>query len=167
MIRVGLGHDTHRLGAERPLVIGGVVVPHDCGPIAHSDGDVLLHALTDALLGAAALGDIGEWFPDNDPQWKDASSIDLLMPVLARLRTMGYTVVNVDAIVFAQRPRLSPHKEAIRSRVADLLGISTESVNIKAKTGEHVGPIGRQEAIAAEVAVLIQQSHPVPGASGK
>jgi 2-C-methyl-D-erythritol 2,4-cyclodiphosphate synthase len=156
MIRVGLGHDTHRLGAPRPLVLGGVTVPHTSGPIAHSDGDVLLHALIDAILGAAGLGDIGEWFPDADPAWKDADSAMLLAEVLQRLGELQYAVVNVDATVFAQRPRLSGHKEAIRNHVAGLLGIEAERVNVKAKTGEHVGPIGREEAIAAEVAVLIE-----------
>lgn len=157
MIRVGVGHDTHRLGAERPLVIGGVTVPHTSGPVAHSDGDVLLHALIDALLGAAGLGDIGEWFPDSDPQWRDADSSVLLISVLSRLHASGYAVVNVDAIVFAERPKLSPYKDAIRRRVAELLLSPPEAVNIKAKTGERVGPIGREEALAAEVVVLIER----------
>ncbi len=157
MIRVGLGHDTHRLGSDSPLVIGGVTVPHECGPIAHSDGDVLLHALIDALLGAAGLGDIGEWFPDTDAEWKGADSAALLAPVLQRLADLGYRVVNVDAIVFAQRPKLSPYKEAIRNRIAELLGIAADCVNVKAKTGEQVGPIGREEALCAEVAVLIER----------
>lgn len=158
LYRIGLGHDTHRLGSNQPLLIGGVVVPHPVGPVAHSDGDVLLHALIDALLGAAGLGDIGEWFPDNDPQYRGVDSAALLTPVLARLQTDGWEIVNVDAIVFAQRPKLSPFKSAIRTRLAELLGISPEQVNVKAKTGEQVGPIGREEAIAAEVAVLIQQT---------
>lgn len=157
MIRVGLGHDTHRLGAETPLVIGGVTVPHSSGPVAHSDGDVLLHALIDALLGAAALGDIGEWFPDSAPEWRGADSTRLLAPVVRALADRGYAIVNVDAIVFAQRPKLSPYKEAIRGRLAELLGIAVEQVSVKAKTGEHVGPIGREEALSAEVAVLIER----------
>lgn len=158
MFRIGLGHDTHRLGSEQPLVIGGLTIPHTTGPIAHSDGDVLLHALIDALLGAAGLGDIGEWFPDTDPAYKGAASAPLLNKVLAAITDRGYRIVNVDAIVFAQRPKLSPRKTAIRDHVAGLLGVSPEQVNIKAKTGEHVGPIGREEAIAAEVAVLIERS---------
>ena len=158
MFRVGIGHDTHRYGGDRPLVIGGVPVPHSTGPIAHSDGDVLLHALIDALLGAAGLGDIGEWFPDTDPAWQDADSAQLLGSVLQGLSQGGWRVVNVDAIVFAQRPKLSPHKPVIRSRLAELLGIDETCVNVKAKTGEQVGPIGREEAIAAEVAVLIERS---------
>jgi 2-C-methyl-D-erythritol 2,4-cyclodiphosphate synthase len=157
MFRVGLGHDTHRLGSEQPLVIGGVTIPHTTGPIAHSDGDVLLHALIDALLGAAGLGDIGEWFPDTDPAYKGADSAPLLAQALAAVTERGYRVVNVDAIIFAQRPKLSPRKTAIRDHVAGLLGVSPEQVNIKAKTGEHVGPIGREEAIAAEVVVLIER----------
>ena len=158
MIRIGLGHDTHRLGSTQPLVIGGVSIPHTTGPIAHSDGDVLLHALTDALLGAAGLGDIGEWFPDTDPAYKGADSAPLLTQVLAALTERGYRVINVDAIIFAQRPKLSPLKQEIRDRVAQLLGVSPEQVNIKAKTGEQVGPIGREEAIAAEVAVLFERN---------
>ncbi|MEZ6067405.1 MAG: 2-C-methyl-D-erythritol 2,4-cyclodiphosphate synthase [Planctomycetaceae bacterium] len=156
MLRVGLGHDTHRLGPGRPLVIGGVTIPHPVGPIAHSDGDVLLHALTDGLLGAAGLGDIGEWFPDSAAEWRDADSATLLQSVLAEVRKRGWSVVNVDAIVFAERPKLLPHKPAIRSRVAELLEVDVEAVNIKAKTGEQVGPIGRQEAIVAEVVVLLE-----------
>lgn len=158
MIRIGLGHDTHQLGAEKPLLIGSVVIPHVTGPIAHSDGDVLLHALIDALLGAAALGDIGEWFPDTDPRWRDADSATFLAPVLTRLRELGYSIVNVDAVIFAQRPKLSPYKDAIRQRLSELLALAAEQVNVKAKTGEHVGPIGREEAIAAEVVVLIQRA---------
>jgi 2-C-methyl-D-erythritol 2,4-cyclodiphosphate synthase len=156
MIRVGLGHDTHRLGSEKPLIIGGITVPHSSGPIAHSDGDVLLHALIDALLGAAALGDIGDWFPDNDPAWKDIDSAVLLKQVVARLHELQYRIGNVDAIVFAQQPKLSPYKPAMRQHLAALLRIPVDCVNVKAKTGERVGPIGREEAIAAEVVVLIE-----------
>lgn len=156
MIRIGLGHDTHRLGAARPLRLGGVVIPHESGPVAHSDGDVLLHALIDALLGAAALGDIGEWFPDTDPAWRDADSAALVTEVSRRVRSAGWRVVNVDAIVFVQRPKLGPHKLSIRCRIAELLGLSETQVSVKAKTGEGVGPIGREEAIAAEVVVLVE-----------
>jgi 2-C-methyl-D-erythritol 2,4-cyclodiphosphate synthase len=156
MIRVGLGHDTHRLGAARPLRLGGVLIPHESGPVAHSDGDVLLHALIDALLGAAALGDIGEWFPDVDPAWRDADSAALVTEVCRRVRSAGWQVVNVDAVVFAQRPKLSPHKLSIRRRIAELLALPEAQVSVKAKTGEGVGPIGREEAIAAEVVVLVE-----------
>lgn len=157
MIRVGLGHDTHRLGAPRPLRLGGVVIPHETGPVAHSDGDVLLHALIDALLGATAQGDIGEWFPDTDPAWRDADSAALVAEVCRQIRIDGWQVLNVDAVVFAQRPKLAPYKSAIRRRIAELLGLAETQVSVKAKTGEGVGPIGREEAIAAEVVALVER----------
>jgi len=157
MIRIGLGHDTHRLAPGKPLVIGGVTIPHDVGPVAHSDGDVLLHAITDALLGAAGLGDIGEWFPDNDPQYAGADSGNLLTRVVDRLQADGWSVVNLDCTVHAQRPKLSPHKPEVASRIAALLKIDRTQVNVKAKTGEKVGPIGREEAISADAVVLIER----------
>jgi 2-C-methyl-D-erythritol 2,4-cyclodiphosphate synthase len=157
MIRIGLGHDTHRLAPGRPLVIGGVTIPHDVGPVAHSDGDVLLHAITDALLGAAGSGDIGEWFPDNDPQYSGADSGVLLERVVSRLAEGGWSIVNLDCTVHAQRPKLSPFKPAIAERVASLLQIEARQVNVKAKTGEKVGPVGREEAIAADAVVLIER----------
>lgn len=156
--RVGLGHDTHRLAEGRRLVIGGIEIPHDLGPVAHSDGDVLLHALTDALLGAVGWGDIGEWFPDTDEQYRGADSGQLLELVVQRLSEDHWSLVNADCIVFAQKPKLSPHKETIRARIAKLLGAEVGQINIKAKTGEAVGPVGRQEAICAEVVVLLTQS---------
>ena len=159
MFRVGLGHDTHRLIASRPLILGGVSIPHPTGPDAHSDGDVLLHALTDALLGAAGLGDIGESFPDNDPQYADADSSQLLTRVVDELQGRGWRVINVDCTVFAQKPKLSPHKNEMTARIADLLGIDASAVNVKAKTGERVGPIGREEAIAADAIVLLTRPH--------
>lgn len=158
MIRVGLGHDTHRLELGRPLIIGGVAIPHDKGPISHSDGDVLLHALTDALLGAAGMGDIGEWFPDTDPHYAGADSAGLLKQVVAELAQRGWRVVNVDGTVSAQRPKLSPFKAAMAARIASVLEIEPEAVNVKAKTGERVGPIGREEAIAADAVVLIEHA---------
>lgn len=157
MLRVGLGHDTHRLEPGRPLIIGGVPIPHDKGPVSHSDGDVLLHALTDALLGAAGLGDIGEWFPDNDPQYAGADSAQLLQRVVTELTRQGWRVVNVDCTVAAQRPKLSPFKRSMAERIAHVLDIESGVVNVKAKTGEKVGPIGREEAIGADVVVLIEQ----------
>ncbi|MFG0335156.1 MAG: 2-C-methyl-D-erythritol 2,4-cyclodiphosphate synthase [Maioricimonas sp. JB049] len=156
MFRVGLGHDTHRLIPEVPLMIGGIRIKHDRGPDAHSDGDVLLHAVTDALLGATGLGDIGEWFPDNDPRHAGADSAVLLTQVVTEVRSRGWNVVNVDCIVFAQKPKLSPYKQTMAQRIAGLLEIPADRVNVKAKTGEKVGPIGREEAIAAEVVVLLQ-----------
>jgi 2-C-methyl-D-erythritol 2,4-cyclodiphosphate synthase len=157
MHRIGLGHDTHRLAPGKPLVIGGVTIPHDVGPVAHSDGDVLLHAITDALLGAAGLGDIGEWFPDNDPQYAGADSGQLLTRIVDRLQADGWSVVNLDCTVHAQRPKLSPHKPALADRIAALLKIDRTQVNVKAKTGEKVGPIGREEAISADAVVLIER----------
>ncbi|QDU37573.1 2-C-methyl-D-erythritol 2,4-cyclodiphosphate synthase [Maioricimonas rarisocia] len=156
MFRVGLGHDTHRLIAQVPLVIGGIRIEHDRGPDAHSDGDVLLHAVTDALLGATGMGDIGEWFPDTDPQHAGADSSVLLSQVVAEVHSRGWEVINADCIVFAQKPKLSPYKQAMAQRVAELLEIPADRVNVKAKTGEKVGPIGREEAIAAEVVALLQ-----------
>jgi 2-C-methyl-D-erythritol 2,4-cyclodiphosphate synthase len=158
MIRVGLGHDTHRLAPGQALVIGGVAIPHHLGPVAHSDGDVLLHAITDSLLGAAGLGDIGEWFPDHDPQYAGIDSVELLHRVSAELLRRGWRVVNVDCTVSAQRPTLSPFKTAIAARIAGVLQIEVDAVNIKAKTGERVGPIGREEAIAADAVVLIEHN---------
>ncbi|MFO0948463.1 MAG: 2-C-methyl-D-erythritol 2,4-cyclodiphosphate synthase [Planctomycetota bacterium] len=154
-LRVGIGHDTHRLGPGRPLILGGVSIPHEQGLIGHSDADVVLHALADALLGAVGRGDIGEWFPDTDPANKDLDSRKLLREIHTKAVEPA-RVVNVDCIVFAQKPKLGPHKQAIRESIASLLGIPAENVNVKAKTGEQVGPIGRQEAISAEVAVLVE-----------
>ncbi|QDT52695.1 2-C-methyl-D-erythritol 2,4-cyclodiphosphate synthase [Caulifigura coniformis] len=158
MHRIGLGHDTHRLAPGKPLIIGGVLIPHETGPVAHSDGDVLLHAITDALLGAAGLGDIGEWFPDNDPQYAGVDSGMLLENVVARLKGDGWSIVNLDCTVHAQRPRLSPFKTAIKERVASLLGLDAAMVNVKAKTGEKVGPVGREEALSADAVVLIERA---------
>jgi 2-C-methyl-D-erythritol 2,4-cyclodiphosphate synthase len=134
-----------------------VTSPHDQGLVGHSDADVLLHAVTDALLGAAALGDIGELFPDTDPANKDRDSADMLRLALAKVAEAGFRVVNVDSIVFAERPKLSAYKTAIRERMAELLGISVDRVGFKAKTGERVGPVGRQEAMMAEAVVLIER----------
>jgi 2-C-methyl-D-erythritol 2,4-cyclodiphosphate synthase len=154
--RVGIGHDTHRLGLGGPLRLGGVDVPFDRGLIGHSDADVLLHAVTDALLGAASLGDIGEMFPDNDPANRGRDSADMLREALQRVEAAGWRVVNCDCIVFAQQPKLSPYKQVIRESVARLLGVEPERVGIKAKTGESVGPVGRHEAIEAQCVMLLE-----------
>jgi 2-C-methyl-D-erythritol 2,4-cyclodiphosphate synthase len=154
--RVGIGHDTHRLAPGGPLRLGGIDIPFDQGPVGHSDADVLLHALTDALLGAAALGDIGELFPDTDPANRGRDSAEMLSIALEKVRAAGYRVVNVDAIVFAQRPKLSPYKDPIRRRIAELLDIPVNQVGVKAKTGELVGPVGRLEAVMAETIVLLE-----------
>ncbi|MFM7390681.1 MAG: 2-C-methyl-D-erythritol 2,4-cyclodiphosphate synthase [Vampirovibrionales bacterium] len=156
-LRTGLGTDLHRLAEGLPLVIGGVAIPHSKGCVAHSDGDVLLHALIDALLGATALGDIGLLFPPNEVQWKQADSAELLTRALAHIRQQypAFQVINVDMVVHAQRPKLAPCRIAICKRVADLLGLPVDRVNFKAKTGEHLAPIGTEEAIEALVSVLV------------
>jgi len=159
-IRVGIGHDRHRLVAGRPLILGGVVIESEFGLDGHSDADVVLHALTDALLGAAGLGDIGDWFPNTDPQWRGADSKQFVQAVLAALQERNWSVVNVDGTIHAERPKLSPYKRPIASAIAELLGIADDRVNIKAKTGERVGPVGRQEAIDADVAVLLTRTSP-------
>src|SRR5580693_5551755 len=137
-MRVGIGHDTHRLAEGRPLLLGGVRVEHARGLVGHSDADVVLHALTDALLGAAGLGDIGDAYPDDDPRWRGADSALFLRETLARLNQNGWRVVNLDVIVFAQEPKLGPVKRAVRDSLAGLLGLPADAVNVKAKTGERV-----------------------------
>lgn len=157
-VRVGLGHDRHRLVPGRPLMLGGVRIEHELGLDGHSDADVLLHAVTDALLGALGLGDIGEWFPNTDPRWQGADSVIFLQAATGEIRTRGWEIGNLDCTVHAERPKLSPLKQAIRSRLAELLAIPEDRINVKAKTGERVGPIGRQEAIDADAVVLLTRS---------
>ncbi len=156
-MRVGIGHDTHRLVEGRPLILGGVRVEHPRGLAGHSDADVVLHALTDALLGAAGLGDIGDAYPDTDPAYRDCDSSFFLGETLAKLHRIGWHVVNVDVIIFAQEPKLGPVKAEIRHNLAGLLRLDLDVVNVKAKTGEKVGAIGRAEAIACQVVVLIDR----------
>jgi len=151
--RIGLGTDIHRLGPNRPLILGHVPIEYDEGLIGHSDGDVLLHAIIDALAGAAGLPDIGEMFPDTDPTYKDADSGKLLRQVVKAVYERGYGIVNVDATIHTERPKLSPYKASIRDEVARLLGVSAEAVVIKAKTNEGLDAVGRGEAIAAMVVV--------------
>ena len=153
---VGVGYDLHRLVAGRPLVLGGVAVPSERGALGHSDADVVCHAVTDALLGAAHLGDIGRLFPDTDPRWKDASSLALLRDAVALVRRHGYSVRNVDVVVVLERPKLAPFRARIEQQVADALGVDPARVSVKAKTNEGVDAVGRGEAIAAHaVAVLV------------
>jgi 2-C-methyl-D-erythritol 2,4-cyclodiphosphate synthase len=159
-MRVGSGHDTHRLVEGRPLILGGVRIEHAKGLAGHSDADAVLHAVTDALLGAGGLGDIGDLYPDTDPQWKDADSRRFLEDSLARLRQRGWRPVNLDVTVFAQEPKLGPVKAAIRVKLAELLGLPADCINVKAKTGEKVGHIGRGEAIGCHAIVLIESSEP-------
>lgn len=154
-MRVGIGHDTHRLAPGLPLILGGVRIEHTRGLVGHSDADVVLHALTDALLGAAGLGDIGDSYPDTDPRYKDCDSAVFVRETLLRLREKGFGLVNVDVILFAEEPKLGPIKRRIRDQLADLLHVAADAVNVKAKTGEGVGAIGRAEAIGCQVAVLI------------
>lgn len=156
--RIGLGHDRHRLVAGRKLLLGGVEVPFELGLDGHSDADVLLHAITDALLGAAGLGDIGDWFPNTDPQWAGADSTVFLQAALSAVKERAWQVVNLDCTIHAERPKLSPHKAAIKNNVARLLGVLEDQVNVKAKTGEKVGPVGRLEAIDADAVVLLGRS---------
>lgn len=156
--RVGSGHDTHRLAEGRPLYLGGVAIRHDKGLVGHSDADVVLHAVTDALLGAAALGDIGDAYPDTDPKWLGADSKLFLSETLAKLNQMGWKPVNLDVTIFAQEPKLGSAKAAIKSSLAYLLDLPADCVNVKAKTGEKVGHIGRGEAIGAHAVVLIEKA---------
>jgi 2-C-methyl-D-erythritol 2,4-cyclodiphosphate synthase len=157
VIRVGSGHDTHRLEVGYPLWLGGVRVEHSKGLVGHSDADVVLHALTDALLGALGLGDIGDAYPDTDPQWKGADSRVFLAGAITELQKSGYRIGNADLTIFAQEPKLGSIKVSIRENLARLLGVETGKVNVKAKTGERVGHIGRSEAIGCHVVVLIQE----------
>ena len=145
MIRVGQGFDVHRFQEGRPLILGGVRIPHSRGLIGHSDADVLLHAVTDAVLGALGKGDIGTYFPDTDPAYKDADSARLLQSVWEMVRSAGYRLGNADATIMAQRPKMLPHIPAMRKRIAELLGADEDRVNIKATTTERLGFVGREE----------------------
>ncbi|HVC99660.1 MAG TPA: 2-C-methyl-D-erythritol 2,4-cyclodiphosphate synthase [Candidatus Dormibacteraeota bacterium] len=155
-MRVGIGYDTHRLVPGRQLVIGGVTVPHGSGLEGHSDADVLVHAIIDALLGAAALGTIGEHFPDDDPQYEDISSLELLSMTAALVEDHGRTIVNLDSTVIAQRPRLQPHLREMRIRIAETLGLDQDLVGVKATSPEALGALGREEGIAAQAVVLLE-----------
>ena len=157
MIRVGSGHDTHRLEAGYPLILGGVPIPHSRGVVGHSDADAVLHALTDALLGAVGLGDIGDAYPDTDPRYKGADSALFLTETVAKLHALGWRVGNADVTIFAQEPKLGPVKATIRANLARLLNVDADRVNVKAKTGERVGHIGRAEAIGCHAVVLVER----------
>lgn len=157
-IRIGQGFDVHAFGPGDHLVLGGVRIPHEQGFVAHSDGDVLLHALCDALLGAAALGDIGRHFPDTDPRFRGADSRVLLTEALARVRAEGWTPVNIDSVIIAQRPKMAPHIEAMRANIAADCQLPLGAVNVKATTTERLGFTGRGEGIAAEAVVLLQRT---------
>jgi len=162
---VGIGYDSHRLLAGRRMVIGGVEIPGELGLDGHSDADVLAHAVTDALLGAAGLGDIGEHFPDTDERWRDADSMALLAEVVESVQGAGLEVVNVDCTVVMERPKLAPHRQAIRERLAGVLGLDPRRVNVKASTGEGIGFVGRGEGVAAlAIAGLGTAGAPADGA---
>ncbi len=154
-MRIGIGYDVHRLTEGRPLVLGGVTIPHERGLAGHSDADVLIHAIIDALLGAAALGDIGQHFPDTDPEWKGADSMTLLGGVIGLVREKGYAVGNVDATVVLQRPKLRPHIDTMRANIAEVLGVEVGQVGVKATTGETMGFVGREEGAAAHAVCLL------------
>jgi len=157
-MRVGTGIDVHAFGPGQSLVLGGVRIPHSHGVVAHSDGDVLLHALVDALLGAAGLGDIGEHFPDGDPRWRGADSRQFVTATMEMLAQRSWRVVNADLTLLAQQPRLAPWREQIRQSVAMLLGVPVGDVNLKATTTEHLGFLGRDEGLAAMATVLIDKA---------
>jgi 2-C-methyl-D-erythritol 2,4-cyclodiphosphate synthase len=154
-MRIGEGWDTHRLVEGRPLVLGGITIPFDKGLLGHSDADALLHALTDALLGAAGLGDIGRHFPDTDPAFHGADSGRLLQVAVQRVREAGWEPVNVDSTIVAQAPKMAPHIGAMRERIAALLGLPAERVNVKAKTAEKMGPVGEGLAIETRAVCLL------------
>lgn len=157
-MRIGTGYDLHRLEAGRPLILGGVTVPFDKGLAGHSDADVLTHAIIDALLGAAALGNIGQHFPDTDPQWKDADSLKLLHQVVVLLRRHGYAILNIDSTIVAEAPKLNPHLDEMRAKLAECTDLPIARISVKAKTNERVGSEGRGEAISVQAVALIQPS---------
>ena len=161
-LRIGNGYDIHRLVPGRELILGGVSLPHPdgLGLEGHSDADVLAHSITDALLGSLSLGDIGKYFPPEDPQWKDADSLLLLEKVVSLIRERGWQVVNVDAVVVAERPKLKPHIDSMRRNLAERIGVTFESVGVKATTNERLGPEGREEGISSYAVALLEQSCP-------
>lgn len=157
-LRIGHGYDVHKLVTGRPLILGGVTIPHETGLLGHSDADVLLHAVMDALLGAAALGDIGKLFPDTDAAYENISSLTLLGRVANKLAENGYGVINLDATVLAQAPKLAPHREEMRRNIADALGIDVSRVSVKATTEEGLGFTGEKLGIAAHAVALIEKA---------
>ena len=155
--RIGLGEDSHRTAAGGPLRLGGVDVPHERRLVGHSDADVLLHAVTDALLGAAGLPDIGQNFPNTDEANRNRDSAEMLKLAYEQVRAAGYRLANLDCIVAAERPKLAPHKERIIARIAEILAVEPHQINVKAKTGEGIGPVGREEIIEARCVALIEK----------
>ena len=156
-MRIGQGYDVHRLVAERPLILGGIEIPYEKGLLGHSEADVLLHAISDALLGAAALGDIGAHFPDSDPAYRGADSAELLRAVGGLIRASGYEIGNIDSTVVCQAPKLAPHIASMRARIAEVLALPVGAVSVKASTEEHMGFTGRGEGIAAHAVCLLTE----------
>jgi 2-C-methyl-D-erythritol 2,4-cyclodiphosphate synthase len=154
-LRIGEGWDTHALVTGRPLILGGITIPHSHGLLGHSDADALLHAITDALFGAAGLGDIGRHFPDTDAAFKGADSVQLLTEAARRVRAAGWSIANVDSTIVAQAPKMAPHIPAMRERIAQALGLAADAVNVKAKTAEKMGPVGEGRAIEARAVCLL------------
>lgn len=157
MIRVGLGYDLHRLVEGRKLIIGGVEFPFNKGEDGHSDGDVLLHAITDSVLGASGLGDIGSYFPPEDPKWKDADSADLLRVVMKDVKAAGWIIENLDCVVKLEKPKFIPKRQEVINSIAEILEVQPDQVFVKAKTGEKIAPIGTSDAIEAEAVVLLKK----------
>ena len=156
-LRIGEGWDTHQLVTGRPLVLGGVTIPHTHGLLGHSDADALLHAITDALLGAAGLGDIGQHFPDTDARYQGADSVSLLQAAAERVRSAGYQIINIDSTIVAQAPKMAPHIGAMRTCIAAALGLAEDAINVKAKTAEKMGPVGEGRAIETRAVCLLQK----------
>lgn len=156
-IRIGNGYDVHRLVADRPLILGGIQIDHELGLLGHSDADVLTHAIMDAMLGALSLGDIGHYFPPSDPQWKGADSLKLLEQVNQLVRDRGWQVSNIDSVVVAERPKLKPHIEKMRDRLAAVLHLQPDQVGVKATTNEKLDAVGREEGIAAYAVALLSR----------
>ena len=154
-LRVGLGFDVHRLAEGRPCVLGGIELPHPTGPLGHSDGDAVLHAIADAVLGAAGLDDLGTLFSDRDAQWKDADSAQLLAECVKRVHAAGYAVVNVDLVIATEGPRIAPHRAAMRERIAELLGVDSGAVNVKGKTLEGLGALADGAGVAVQAVCLL------------
>ena len=154
-IRIGNGYDIHRLVADRPLILGGVNIPHSLGLLGHSDADVLTHAIMDALLGALSLGDIGHYFPPSDSQWEGANSITLLEQVIKIIQSQGWQIGNIDSTVVAEQPKLKPHLKAMRSNLASAMDLEIECISVKATTNEKLGPVGREAGICAYAVVLL------------
>ncbi|HAA31357.1 MAG TPA: 2-C-methyl-D-erythritol 2,4-cyclodiphosphate synthase [Cyanobacteria bacterium UBA8553] len=154
-IRIGNGYDIHQLCKERPLILGGVEIPHELGLLGHSDADVLTHAIMDAMLGALSLGDIGHYFPPTDPKWAGADSLVLLSQVNQLVKTQGWQIGNIDSVVVAERPKLKPHIKTMRDRIANTIDVKPDQIGIKATTNEKLGPVGREEGIAAYAVVLL------------